>query len=146
MEGVEDLDRVDRVTLRIWRAANLVGWWLVGAVAYYALLLMLSRTFLQKIAYGSVRGLQTISLVLVFGFSATTAGWIVGSRVYRSPGLVGALTVLLPGALFLLLVVANGSIAEDYAYAALFVVVPALVAGITARIVWSRRPKALRAA
>ncbi len=145
MKGLEELDRTDRVTLRMWRAANLVGWWLVGVVAYYAILLVLSRTFLQKIAYGSVRGLQAVSVLLALGFSALTAGWIVGSRVYRSPGLIGALTVLLPGGLFLLLVVATGSIAE-YAYVGFFVVVPACIAALTARIVWSRRPRALRAA
>jgi hypothetical protein len=145
MNGWRGLDRVDRVTLRVWRASNLVGWWLMGAVAYNGLMFLLSRTLLQKIAYGSVKGLPMISLVLVFGFSATTAGWIVGSRVYRWPGLVGLLTVLLPGGLLLLQLVANGSIAES-AYSALFVVVPAVVAGLTSRVVWRRRPRALRAA
>jgi uncharacterized membrane protein len=76
-------------------------------------------------------------------FAAVTAGAIVGSRVYRSPFVVAGLAVLLPEALIYLFAVAGGAFPE-FVILALFSAVPAALAGIAARFVWHRRPRALR--
>jgi hypothetical protein len=145
MDGLKDLDQTDRLTLRTWRGANLLGWWFAGAVTYNVLVMVLIRTLLQKFAYETVSELQLVSFALAFGFSAATAGWLVGSRVYRSPALIGALAVGLPEGVLLVVLVAFHSPVE-YLVLSLYVVVPALVASFTARLVWKRRPRALRSA
>jgi uncharacterized membrane protein len=143
-----DLDRVDRATLRAWRTGNLIGWWFVGTVVYHAIAVVLARTIVQKITLGSFGHSAPTPMLLLFLailFSAATAGVIVGSRVYRSAFLVALLAVLLPEALFYLFAVTGGAIPE-LAILGLFSVVPALIAGFTARFVWHRRPRALRVA
>ncbi|HEX6331588.1 MAG TPA: hypothetical protein VF129_09940 [Actinomycetota bacterium] len=144
MDVSTDLDRLDRATLRAWRSANLLAWWAVGVVAYYATAIVLTRTFVQKVAYETVGWQAMAAAVAATAFSAVTAGWIVGSRVYRSPGLVAALVVLVPGgAAGLLLTLASGQVAS----LPLVVAVGAQVAiaAVTSRAVWRRRPRALRA-
>jgi hypothetical protein len=142
-----DLDRMDRATLRAWRAGNLIGWWLVGTVVYHAIAIVLARTFVQKMAMISF-GQSAPSLLYIFvalDFAAVTAGAIVGSRVYRSPFAVAALAVVLPEALIYLVAVAGGAFPE-LVILALFSAMPAVLAGIAARFVWRRRPRALRVA
>ena len=106
MKASGDLDRIDRVTLRAWRVANLVGWWFVGAAIYNVGGVVVQRVLLNKIGTVNVGWQAHIASWLVSVFAATTAGWVIGGRVYRAPGFVGAATVLLPSAPFILLFLA----------------------------------------
>jgi hypothetical protein len=148
MNGRNDLDAIDRLTLRAWRASNLIGWWFVGTVLYHAMAIVLAKTLVEKIAlngFGSSMPTNEIVLVLILDFAAVTAGAIVGSRVYRSPFLVAGLAVLVPEAVVYLFAVTGGAIPE-LAILALYSVLPAALAGVAARYAWRRRPRALRIA
>lgn len=103
---------------------------------------------MQKVAYEFVGWHQMVAFTLALVIAAATAGWIVGSRVHRSPGVVGALTVLtvlFPGGLLLLVSIAFGGLPE-IAIVGLYAAAPAVVSGSVARAVWRRRPRALRSA
>jgi hypothetical protein len=144
---MHDLEGIDRATLRVWRASNLIGWWVVGTVVYHAIAIVLARTFVQKMAMISF-GRSVPSMIYIFvalDFAAITAGAIVGSRVYRSPFLVAAIAVVLPEVLIYVFAVAGGAFPE-LVILAVFSVTPAALAGIAARFVWHRRPRALRVA
>lgn len=146
-KGMHDLEGIDRATLRVWRASNLIGWWVVGTVVYHAIAIVLARTFVQKMAMISF-GRSVPSMIYIFvalDFAAITAGTIVGSRVYRSPFLVAAIAVVLPEVLIYVFAVAGGAFPE-LVILAVFSVTPAALAGIAARFVWHRRPRALRVA
>jgi hypothetical protein len=148
MKTSRDLDRVDRVTLRAWRVANLVGWWFVGAAIYNVGGVLVQRVLLNKIGTVNVGWRAYMASWLVSLFAATTAGWVVGGRVYRAPGFVGAATVLLPSALFILyFLVLSPSVGALVAVliVLVFSAPPAAVATVAARIAWRRRPSALRA-
>lgn len=148
MNGTSDLDRIDRATLRIWRTGNLIGWWFVGTLVYHAIAIVLAKTFVQKIAqngFGSSGPTNLLVLFLALDFAAVTAGAIVGSRAYRSPFAVAFMAVLLPEAIVYLFAVTGGAIPE-LAILAMYSVLPAALAGIAARFVWRRRPRALRVA
>jgi hypothetical protein len=144
MRTMKDLERVDRATLRLWRATNVVGWWAVGALVYHAIAILLGRTFVQKIAFLSSGYGPTAALLLTFGFAAITAGAIVGARVYRSPFVVAGLAVLIPDGLLLLFILAGPMGWPEIGIIALYVLVPAAVTALTARAVWRHRPGALR--
>jgi hypothetical protein len=142
----QDLDGLDRATLRAWRAGNLLGWWLIGLVVYDAIGIVVAGAVTRRIGF-EYRGWAALAAyVLTASFAAGTAGWIVGSRVYRSPGLVGALSVAAPGVALLLRLAAGLSFHRLYEIALLVVYAggPAVVAGLTARWRWRRRPRALR--
>jgi hypothetical protein len=81
MSSRSGLDRLGRTTLRAWGIANLVGWWFVGLVIAYGLDILLSRTFVQKVAHATVGfGWQAITAsMLVSVFAAGTAGWTSGA-------------------------------------------------------------------
>jgi hypothetical protein len=146
MNGRGDLDRIDRVTLRAWRAGNLIGWWFVGTVVFHAIAIVLALTVVQKIAlvsFGRSAPTNMLVLFVALNFGAVTAGTIVGSRVYRSPFVVAALAVLLPEGILYLFAVAGGAWPEMVVLV-LMAVTPATIAGIWARFVWRRRPRALR--
>lgn len=138
------LDRLDRATLRTWRVMNVVGWWFVGAAIFNVLTFVLSRSIVQKSADLSLDGLAVALSLATIVFSAGTAGAVVGSRVFRWPGIVGACTVLVPWAAVAVAIVASHLLVE-------MVVVPFVVfiaagtAGEVARRVAARRPRALRA-
>ncbi len=149
MKASGDLDRIDRVTLRAWRVANLVGWWFVGAAIYNVGGVVVQRVLLNKIGTVNVGWQAHIASWLVSVFAATTAGWVIGGRVYRAPGFVGAATVLLPSAPFILLFLALSPSVGALVGVLVVLVFSALlaaVATIAARIAWQRRPSALRAA
>jgi hypothetical protein len=133
MTTSRDLDRLDRGTLRAWRVTNLVGWWFAGAVIYYVGGTVIDGLLLAKIGHVNIGWQVRVAFALVSLFAAATAGWVVGRHVYRAPGTVGAATVLLPGILFIPLT-----------SVLVFMVLPAALAIICARIAWRRRPSALR--
>lgn len=147
MDSSKDLDRLDRATLRTWRTANIVGWWLLGAAIYNVSGILLARTVVQKIAYATVGWQALVVQLLLIDFIAVTAGWVVGRHVYRWPGIVGAATVFLPGGVFAVRVLAFGNIGPVEAVMWLVYLLPPIaLAAIASRIAWGRRPSALRAA
>ena len=126
-----DLSKLDRNTLRAWRVGNLVTWGLVGMVA--AATTVVVGAFLVGIVPASV-------------LAGAIDGWIVGSKVYRSPALVALGALILPILLGVLRLVTGGSYELQVLLLVLTVpgvVVPALAA-IVATLVWRRRPAALR--
>jgi hypothetical protein len=144
MKASDDLGRLDRLTLRTWRIANLVGWWFVGFLIANGLGILLSRTVVQKIAYWTVGWQAMAASVLLSVFTSATAGWIVGSHVYRSPSLVALASILFPfGVLFIVTSIGRSPIEVGYVVA--LTTIPCAVAAVAARLAWRRRPSALRA-
>lgn len=148
MNGWKDLDRIDRMTLRTWRAANLLGWWFVGAAIYDIGAIVLARRLDYRL--GTAADWQAlVARTLPFIFAATTAGWVVGRHVYRAPRIVAAATILLPGGLFLfrslVLIRLEPSTPIEVALLLLYWAFPVALAVVAARLAWRRRPSALRA-
>jgi hypothetical protein len=139
--NASDLDRMDRVTLRAWRAGNVVGWWLVGAAVGNVGGVLLERLLFDRLQAG---GWQTPLLgVAISLFVSATAGWIVGRHVYREPEIVAAAAVLFPGGLYILFALLTFR-SWDAAVVLLFLIPPTATAIGAARIAWRGRPRALR--
>jgi hypothetical protein len=148
-----DLDRLDRATLRAWRWSNLVGWGLAGA----------GVSILVGLGAGSVtsrialRSSSSWADLLTFGVllaAGVAGGIVVGSRVHRAPGLVaflGQQAIAVAALTWDFLNVEGGEpTAMDDRITALivgwlFTLLLALPATIAARMTWRRRPHALRA-
>jgi hypothetical protein len=148
MNGWTDLDRIDRVTLRTWRAANLIGWWLVGAAIYNVGAIVLARRLDYRL--GTAADWRAmVARMLPFIFAATTAGWVVGRHVYRAPRIVAAATILLPAGLFLfrslVLIRLGPSTPIEVVLLLLYWAIPVALTVVAARLAWGRRPSALRA-
>ena len=142
--GVEDLSALDRTTIRVWRASNLLGWGLAGAVAGVATFVIAARLVGGLASQmWSPPALRLAALGTAVAFAGVVDGTIVGGHVYRWPGRVAAASFLVPS-LLVLLGVAVASPAEI----ALLLAIPAAgaaVAAVTARRSFRRRPRALRA-
>lgn len=144
MNSKQDLDRIDRATLRMWRASNLLGWGFLALIAGRVV------EFVAANAASATANLFGGTLVphaasdLAYALMVGAAvGALVGLHVYRSPGLVAGMAALLGVALWpflgwftfgnLLLAIAITGGAEM------------LGAILVARAVWVRRVSALRA-
>ena len=142
--NTDDLDALDRGTLRLWRALNLIGWGLIGAVVGavvvgIAVIAVSARS--SDAPVGPIEAPIVFLLVLVLGPAAV--GHVVGGHVYRWPGWVAGAAVTIPGLLTLL-----GAPVSSSAEVAYLIGVPGLaaaVAVVVARRVYQRRPRALQA-
>ncbi len=141
----DDLGALDRSTLWLWRASNLVGWGSAGAVAATATAFVSARLVggLMSLLSDYVAGLWLVAYAAAIALSGAVAGVIVGDHVYRSPRLVAALALLLPSTA-VVLAVANGSWLEA-TIALAFPAIGALVAAWFAGRRFDKRPRALRA-
>jgi hypothetical protein len=141
----QDLDRLDRATLRAWRALNLVGWGAVGAVVTIALAEVASLVA-SRMSESSSLAANRLSLLSVLVCGAA-GGAVVGARVYRFPGLVAFLgqELALAGWLSIRVFVDHVPMGPQELVIQmtiwLLVVLPAV---LVARIVWRHRPTALR--
>jgi hypothetical protein len=140
----DDLGAFDRSTLWLWRASNLLGWGIVGAVAATATAFVWARLVggVMNIL-PAVVGLWLLPYGAAIALSGVVAGTVVGNHVYRSPRLVAALALLLP-ATGVVLAVANVSWPEAL-IALAFPAIGALVAAWFAGHRFDKRPRALRA-
>lgn len=146
----QQLTGLDRLTLRLWRLMNVIGW-SVGALLvalFFRLGVEAAAGFLHHSFADS-----TARAYAVFAFSVevpasvlsgSAIGSLVGSRVYRRPDLVaGGVSSLYAGILYLakLTYPASGT-ARALAAVAMFVAVP--IAIWLARRSSRARPRALR--
>jgi hypothetical protein len=131
-----DLDAFDIMTLRLWRAGNLVGWGTAGAVAF-ALPWILGRELGGRVSAVILLPLGIIGFVLL----PYVAGGVVGDHVYRWPASVAAVAV---GGVHLWWFVASGVPAEGWPGFVGGLFVALLIATTTSRYRWERRPRALR--
>jgi hypothetical protein len=125
----------------VWRAGNLVGWGLAGTVAAFATFAILGRVL---IVVSPRPGVAITAAVMAAGVAD---GLVVGSRVYRSPRLIAALSMLVPVAFLTLgmAVSANGNVA--WLEVAIVVAAPiatCAVAAVVAGARFARRPRVLR--
>jgi hypothetical protein len=158
-----ELGRRDRLTLRVWRLVNLVGWGVVASVVYNTVVWSLFRTFVQKLAYQNVNHALTWAAILaVLAFAGVTAGWIVGGRVYRSPVVVtisailfpwGLVTFVAPSVAYQLVPFPSTGVALIWMFTrspsetleqGVFILLPLAAAVAMTTIAWRRRPRALR--
>ena len=142
--NTDDLDSLDRGTLRLWRALNLIGWGLLGGVVGTVVVGIVVISVSARSTGSPVGPIElpiVFLLVLVLGPAAV--GYVVGGHVYRWPGWVAGAAVLIPGVLTLVGVPVSSSAEVVY-----LIGVPGLaaaVAAVVARRVYRRRPRALQA-
>lgn len=146
MKRSHDLDALDRATVVVWRASNVVGWGVAG-LALYAFPGIVFREASDALQ-GRISAVVAAPLVMVFVIGVLVllpafVGRLVGEHVVRFPALVAALAVTLPNVV--VLTASEGR--PDRSDAAVMLAVAgigALIASVTARDRWSKRPRALR--
>lgn len=148
---VDELDLVDRATLRAWRLSNVVGWGFAGAVVASLTSIVVLRVLIALAPFGRALGVGSVGIlgtILVIAAAAVlvalATGWTVGAHVYRWPGLVAAAAMTVPGSLWTF----GGGVPRDLAQMAIsmsLVILAAVLAGLVARTRFRRRPRALRA-
>ena len=145
MRTVHDLDALDAATLRSWRILNLVGWGIAGAGVTLAVSMIagLITDRLYEQGYSWSNGLVLLSAVA----AGAIGGALVGAKVYRSPGavaLAGQAALFIGWTVWEIVVLGQDSSAFAVAMQAVFWLMIALPAVLLARIVWRRRPAAMR--
>jgi hypothetical protein len=144
--GPNDLDRLDRVTIRAWRSMNLIGWGAVGAAVTF-LLSRVTNLVAERLSESSTMAANRIGFVSIL-VSGAAGGLVVGARVYRSPGLVAFLGQELAVVVWLAIrALGDGQSwgVQEVAIQFVFSLLIVLPAVLVARIVWRHRPAALRA-
>lgn len=140
----DDLDALDRGTLRVWRALNLIGWGLLGTVIGVVAVGIAVVSVSARSSTAPVGTLEMpVMLLLGLVLGSVAVGYVVGEHVYRWPGWVSGAAVMIPTILTLL-----GAPVSSAAEVAYLIGLPGLataVAVIVARRVYRRRPRALRA-
>jgi hypothetical protein len=160
--GTNDLSTLDRHTLRVWRATNLIGWGLAGIGAFLvtrvlteALVQRLgwfvgdlgagSRTGGSAVAFGAVAvGISIFGAVASFLVPALVAGIVIGDHVYRWPGWTTIVASILPGTLLALRSTTQFAL-QEWALVMAFAAVIGLITARVARVRFESRPQALRA-
>jgi hypothetical protein len=138
----QDLSALDRATLRAWRATNLVGWGAVGAMIATGVLVVANRV-VQHVA-ADVGSRALLAILAASMMSGAAAGAVIGARVYRWPGATAAASLALPYSIAVVLQ-ADGPIgAQELLIQTLFLLPVLLPSVVVARLVWRRRPRALR--
>ncbi len=143
----DDLSALDRTTLRLWRASNLVGWGAVGAVAGIVTFVIAARTLAglsEQVTNGSPASFVAVIFVAA-GIGGVVTGMVIGGRVYRTPGIVAVASLLAPGLLLSLLAIKDHAAAPAI-YTLGLPAIGGAVAALVARTAFRRRPRALRAA
>jgi hypothetical protein len=147
MRSTEDLDRLDKATLRAWRWSNLVGWSLAGMGVTF-LVAQVHNIVQPRLAFLPSPWDPWVSIALILG-SGAAGGAIVGAHVYRSPGLVTFLGQAVVSLAWIGWDFTVGNQSEAPLIRMLFYwifsLLWALPAALTAMVVWNRRPRALRA-
>jgi hypothetical protein len=147
MNPKQDLETLDRATLRMWRISNIVGWGLAGLAAGLAVLVAaeLAGFGLGMIAHTDI-GIAPGAIIGALILGPVTAGILVGGHVYRWPGFVAASAWLLTAVPFVLRASSQtNDVRGAWVAAIVYAGVQAVLAGIVARWRWNRRPRALRA-
>lgn len=140
-----DLSDLDRNTLRMWRATNLIGWGMAG-IAAFVITWILTESVLRLLSAASFTPLRYLAIVMsVLGFllPPLVAGIVIGDHVYRWPAWTTIGACLVPA---LAIALRTGS-SLGYQEAAIILVPASVIALITARVARARfesRPRALR--
>ena len=144
MNATQDLDGVDRATLRAWRGANVLGWsFLALVVGVFGNWVALNAASATAGAIGGAVAVRSLVAVLYAALVGAVIGSIIGLRVYRPPAVIAGAVAFLAAGLFpevavLFPAFALGWIVNEAAAIA--------AAAVVARAVWNRRPAALRGA
>jgi len=142
-----DLSELDRNTLRLWRAANLIGWGMAG-IAAFVVTWILTETALRLISDASFTPLRYLAIVMsVLGllFPPLVAGIVIGDHVYRWPGGTTIGASLFP-AVAIALRTSTELGYQEWAIVLAFAGVIALITARVARARFESRPRALRSA
>jgi hypothetical protein len=141
-----DLSELDRNTLRLWRATNLIGWGAAGLAAFVITYVLLEAGV--RAVGASSGGLQLLALPLaavVLLAPPLVAGIVIGDHVYRWPGWTTIAAAAIPSATIAIVNGVHLALQEALILGA----VPAIIALVTARVARVRfesRPRALRSA
>lgn len=142
MKATTDLDAIDRVTVRVWRAGNLVGWMGLAVVLY----LVPGEVF----AAASVAVKGRISAVIaaplliawaVFGLVGlpVLVGRLIGERVYRWPAALAVVAVVAAN-VYAFATTSDADPTSSLGWSG----IGAFIAAVIAQDRWRRRPRALR--
>ncbi len=146
MSAVRELDPLDSATLRGWRILNHVGWGVAGAAATFAVAtvcgLVQQRIYEQGHSWSN-------ALVFPAALAAgAVGGALIGAKVYRLPGTVAFLA---EAGFFVAWIVWQAIVVGEemggafgVAVRTVFWLLVAIPAVLVARLVWRRRPAALR--
>jgi len=142
MSRNSDLGVLDRGTLVLWRASNLLGWGIAAVLAHSACWIVVTMLVVRPTASSGLTPLLVVVAFFLTGvIAAAVAGVVAGDHVYRWPAAVSMVAVAVPAMLAGLLLAADPASVPT---AALLVTVEFAVAGIVGRRRWNRRPRALR--
>lgn len=142
MKATTDLDPVDRITVRVWRLGNLVGWTTL-AVGIYVLPGELfgaaADAFKGRISAVIAAPLLIAWVVLALVGLPVLLGRLIGERVYRWPAALAIVAVVAPNVYW------HATTPDaDPLYTAGWAGIGAFIAAVTAHDRWRQRPRALR--
>jgi hypothetical protein len=142
MKTTTDLDAIDRVTVRVWRAGNLAGWTALAAVLY----LIPGEVFgaVSVALKGRISAVLAAPLLIAWvAFSVVglplLVGRLIGERVYRWPAVLAVFAVVAAN-VYLFGTTTDADVSFSVGWGG----IGAFIAGVTAHDRWRQRPRALR--
>lgn len=142
-----DLSELDRNTLRLWRATNLIGWGAAGLGAFVVTYVLL-QALVRVVGAAPTGGLQLLALPLAavaLLVPPLVAGIVIGDHVYRWPGWTTIAAAAIPSATIAIVNGAHLALQEALILGAVPMII-ALVTARVARVRFESRPRALRSA
>ncbi len=142
MKATTDLDAIDRITVRVWRIGNLVGWTTL-AVAIYVVPGELFGAAADALK-GRISAVIAAPLLIAWVALALVGlpallGRLIGERVYRWPAVSALVAVVAPNA-YWYATTPDADALSTVGWAG----IGAFIAVVTARDRWRHRPRALR--
>jgi hypothetical protein len=143
---MHDLDTLDTVTLRTWRAMNLVGWAVAGMTT--TVILGAAGSAIAGRLYEEGHAWANLLSLLWAMVAGATGGAVIGAKVYRWPGattFIAASVVWLGWFAWESAGSATSFGAAELAIQWMFSMLAIIPAVLAARLVWRGRPAGLRA-
>lgn len=140
-----DLMELDRTTLRLWRATNLIGWGAAGLGAF-AVAWVLCTAVAQALADASPEIVRYLALpvgIATLLVPPLVAGIVIGDHVYRWPGWTTISASVIPASAFAWYSLPDHGW-QEMAITMMFPVVIGLITARVSRERFKMRPRALR--
>jgi hypothetical protein len=140
-----DLSELDRTTLRVWRATNLVGWGLAGLGSFVVTWVVLQGVvrILADASFGVARLAALPMSIIAMLAAPLVAGIVIGDHVYRWPGWTTIAASSIPASVIAWIRQPSLGPAELMTIIVSFVAIGLITARVS-RARFEMRPRALR--